>query len=34
MKLEVIKKAALNLLYINIIVSLFIFLIDGGEKTF
>ena len=34
MKLEVIKKTALNLLYINIIVSLFIFLIDGGEKTF
>lgn len=34
MKLDVIKKAALNLLYINIIVSLFIFLIDGGEKTF
>ena len=34
MKLEVIKKKALNLLYINIIVSLFIFLIDGGEKTF
>ena len=34
MKLEVIKKSALNLLYINIIVSLFIFLIDGGEKTF
>lgn len=34
MKLEVIKKAVLNLLYINIIVSLFIFLIDGGEKTF
>ena len=34
MKLEVIKKAALNLLYINIIVSLFIFLIDPGEKTF
>lgn len=33
MKLEVIKKTALNLLYINIIVSLFIFLIDGGEKT-
>ena len=34
MKLEVIKKKALNLLYINIIVSLFIFLIDPGEKTF
>lgn len=34
MKLEVIKKTALNLLYINIIVSLFIFLIDPGEKTF
>lgn len=34
MKLEVIKKKTLNLLYINIIVSLFIFLIDGGEKTF
>ena len=34
MKLEVIKKTALNLLYFNIIVSLFIFLIDGGEKTF
>ena len=34
MKLEVIKKTALNLLYINIIVSLFIFLIDNGEKTF
>ena len=34
MKLVVIKKKALNLLYINIIVSLFIFLIDGGEKTF
>lgn len=34
MKLVVIKKTALNLLYINIIVSLFIFLIDGGEKTF
>ncbi|GAB1345745.1 2TM domain-containing protein [Cloacibacterium normanense] len=34
MKLEVIKKTALNLLYINIIVSLFIFLIDAGEKTF
>lgn len=34
MKLEIIKKTALNLLYINIIVSLFIFLIDGGEKTF
>lgn len=34
MKLEVIKKTALNLIYINIIVSLFIFLIDGGEKTF
>ena len=34
MKLEVIKKTALNLLYINIIVSLFIFLIYGGEKTF
>ena len=34
MKLEVIKKTALNLLYINIIVSLFIFLIDRGEKTF
>lgn len=34
MKLKVIKKKALNLLYINIIVSLFIFLIDGGEKTF
>ena len=33
MKLEVIKKTALNLLYINIIVSLFIFLIDPGEKT-
>ena len=34
MKLVVIKKTALNLLYINIIVSLFIFLIDPGEKTF
>ena len=34
MKLVVIKKKALNLLYINIIVSLFIFLIDPGEKTF
>ena len=34
MKLEVIKKTALNLLYINIIVSLFIFLIDSKEKTF
>ncbi|PPZ92217.1 histidine kinase [Cloacibacterium normanense] len=34
MKLEVIKKTALNLLYINIIVSLFIFLIDPEEKTF
>ena len=34
MKLEAIKKTALNLLYINIIVSLFIFLIDPGEKTF
>lgn len=33
MKFSNIKKTALNLLYINIIVSVFIFLIDGGEKT-
>ncbi len=33
MNLEKIKKNALNLLYINLIISVFIFMIDGGDKT-
>lgn len=33
MNLEKIKKNALNLLYINFIISVFIFMIDVGDKT-
>lgn len=33
MTFDKIKKNALNFLYINIIVSVFIFMIDGGEKN-
>lgn len=33
MNLEKFKNNALNLLYINLIISVFIFMIDGGDKT-